>query len=643
MELTNDAIRTMVVADSDSKTLQNYAPVLQVLNLRTVKKANGDRFRVVLSDGAHFVQGMLATQINGLVNAGLEANCLIRVKKFMKNCIQGKNVIILLEADILNNPGERIGQASDIEKVGNVALAASRGTSMPPTTAPPMYPSSAAPQAVSSAAASSGQPSKPNPYNSSPSRAIAGSSNSRMMGSPVAPISRNGSAGGRPVTMISALNMYQNRWTIKARVVSKSDVRTWSNAKGQGSLFSAELLDKSKTDIRCTFFKEAVDKFYNMLTVGSVYTFSGGRLKVANMQYNTCKSNMEITFDQNAEIHLQNDADDIAAQSFDFVKIEEIEQVDANKTVDVIGVVQEIGQVNNIIAKKSGKEMTKRDVTIADDSGAQIRITLWGRDGATFEENCELHQVVAFRRARVSDYGGKTLSGSSGGTFVEPPVPRTNELRTWWESNGSSAPVAKSLSSSGGSGGSMGSFADRKVISDIKALNLGYGENNKADYLSFKAHFTFLKKDKEGGAWYTACPNKNEPCRNRCKVTQTTDGHWQCDRCQGTFPDCDRKWIFSAIVGDSTSCAWVSIFDEQATQLFNGATANEVFAEFENQDVYDSHFARAEHTEWIFKCRVKNEMVNEEPRLKTQVVRMEPVNYLAECNEMLAALQKMRA
>ena len=32
-------------------------------------------------------------------------------------------------------------------------------------------------------------------------------------------------------------------WTIKARVTSKGDIRTWKNARGEGKLFSCDLLD----------------------------------------------------------------------------------------------------------------------------------------------------------------------------------------------------------------------------------------------------------------------------------------------------------------------------------------------------------------------------------------------------------------
>ena len=41
------------------------------------------------------------------------------------------------------------------------------------------------------------------------------------------------------------LNLWQNKWTIKARVTSKGDVRTWNKSTGSGKLFSMDLMDES--------------------------------------------------------------------------------------------------------------------------------------------------------------------------------------------------------------------------------------------------------------------------------------------------------------------------------------------------------------------------------------------------------------
>jgi replication factor A1 len=102
--------------------------------------------------------------------------------------------------------------------------------------------------------------------------------------------------------------------------------------------------------------------------------------------------------------------------------------------------------------------------------------------------------------------------------------------------------------------------------------------------------------------------------------------------------------FFSATVCDDTSTTWVSLFNEQAETLFGGVTADEVYnttmGDVMDQDAYDSYFAKANHTEWIFKCKVKQEMVNDESRVKTSVVAMHPVDYVKESQDLLAAIEQ---
>lgn len=72
--------------------------------------------------------------------------------------------------------------------------------------------------------------------------------------------------GGAPTTFhpIASLHPYHTRWTIKARVTSKGERRSWENAKGGGYLFSVDLLDAQGGQIRATMFKEAADKFWDV-------------------------------------------------------------------------------------------------------------------------------------------------------------------------------------------------------------------------------------------------------------------------------------------------------------------------------------------------------------------------------------------
>jgi replication factor A1 len=363
------------------------------------------------------------------------------------------------------------------------------------------------------------------------------------------------------------------------------------------------------------------------------------------MQYNTCKSDFEISFDQHAEIHLDDDDGGIQRQNYEFIKISDLESVEANKNVDLLAVVKTVGEPTNLISKKTGQELTKCDLTIVDDSGVDVNLTVWGTRASKAPMEFANTPIVAFRRTRVSDYGGKSLSG--GDFDVNPDIPQAQQLAAWWQSLASSGQTAASRSLStpmGGGGGRMPLFAECKDIVAIKNENLGHNGSDKPDWISFKATIAFLKKDKEGGAWYPACPNAGEPCKNRFKVTQTTDGQWYCDKCQGSFPNCVRRWIFSGVIEDDSCSTWVSFFNEQAETLLGGAKADDVYnqtqAENQDQDAYESYFARANFSEWSFKCKVKNEMVNEESRVKTSVYSLHPVDYVQESKELLSAIEK---
>mmetsp|Transcript_27892 Transcript_27892/g.39242 ORF Transcript_27892/g.39242 Transcript_27892/m.39242 type:complete len:642 (-) Transcript_27892:59-1984(-) len=638
-QLTEGAIQRMNASEGQQGD-PAFAPVLQLMAVKAVG-GSSDRYRTILSDGQHYVQGMLATQINHMVHSGQIAdNSIVRVDDFMNNSVQNRTVIIVLGLTVMDTTAERIGSPVDIEKSGGSASSAAP--------ARPMY--NRTNQAPDNAQSSVSKPQAPtsrgnsNPYGGGQSNYGNQNKNqnqNRYSGSsaPIVPSSSVG--GGPPITPISQLNMYQNRWTIKARVTSKSDIRTWSNARGEGSLFSLELLDSSGMDVRATMFKEAVDKFYNFLEMDKVYTFSGGRLKVANMQYNTCKSNFEITFDQNSEIHLDNDNGEIQQQIYEFVKIADIENTEAGKTIDVLGVVKGVGETQSLTSKKTGKELQKCDLTLVDDTGVEITMTVWGERARSAPTEFVNTPVCAFRRARVSDFGGKSLSASPT-IVMQPRLPETGQLQTWWKSGGAQA--TRSLSSSVGGGGKIEDLFNRKTISSIKNENMGYSNPDKPDWISFKGTFTFIKKDKEGGAWYCACANSGDPCKNRFKVNQTTDGNWFCDKCNGTYPNCVRRWIFSATVTDDTCTTWVSLFNEQAEVLFDGITADEVYnqtmGDNPDQDGYDSYFAKASFKEFLFKCKVKQENVGDETRVKTSVFSMQPVDYAKESRDLLSAISK---
>ena len=57
---------------------------------------------------------------------------------------------------------------------------------------------------------------------------------------------------------IQSLNPYSNRWQIKARVSAKSDIKHYTNARGDGKLFNVTFTDESVLPFFCFFLLERV-------------------------------------------------------------------------------------------------------------------------------------------------------------------------------------------------------------------------------------------------------------------------------------------------------------------------------------------------------------------------------------------------
>jgi replication factor A1 len=76
----------------------NMQPTVQFLSIKKLPPApstpNLDRHRLIISDGVHFVQAMLATQLNELVEKDiLKKHTVAVVEKFTSNIVQKKRYV----------------------------------------------------------------------------------------------------------------------------------------------------------------------------------------------------------------------------------------------------------------------------------------------------------------------------------------------------------------------------------------------------------------------------------------------------------------------------------------------------------------------------------------------------------------------
>ena len=105
----------------------------------------------------------------------------------------------------------------------------------------------------------------------------------------------------RPTLPIEGLSPYSNNWTIRARVTQKSEIRTWSNQRGEGKLFSVTLMDETG-EIRGTAFNLAVDHLYEKFQEGKVYYVSKARVNLAKKKFSNIPNDYELALEKTTEI-----------------------------------------------------------------------------------------------------------------------------------------------------------------------------------------------------------------------------------------------------------------------------------------------------------------------------------------------------
>jgi len=74
---------------------EEFKPVLQITDVRLVNTQNqtnnNERYRILISDGTHIQQGMLATQKNDLIRSQqIRKGTIIQMKEFVRNVIQNR-------------------------------------------------------------------------------------------------------------------------------------------------------------------------------------------------------------------------------------------------------------------------------------------------------------------------------------------------------------------------------------------------------------------------------------------------------------------------------------------------------------------------------------------------------------------------
>ncbi|KAJ6531268.1 hypothetical protein B0H19DRAFT_1191005 [Mycena capillaripes] len=605
IQLTTGSCIGLHNAAPGDASLFDATHTLQLLSIKPVGSnttTTVDRYRIIMSDGEYFIQAMLATQLNHLYKEEqIKKNTIVNVTKMTCNYVQDKRLLIILSLDVVEHTNDKIGNPVTLQQDANqtaVTPTASSSTHQAPApaSAPP------APPPVQQQQASSATP------------------------------SNRGS-----IYPIEGLSPYQNSWTIKARVLQKGEMKTYSNQKGEGQLFNVTLMDETG-EIRATAFNAVATALYDRLQEGKVYFISRARVNIAKKQFSHLSNEYELGFEKNTEIEECLDTVNVPNVKYDFVPLGELEKQAKDSTCDVLAIVKEVGDMTEITSKATSRQILKRELTLVDNSGFQVRMTLWGKQAEQFSSP---EAVIAFKSVKVGDYGGKIASQlpsttltpfragrslsffSSSTMAINPDIPPAHSLRGWYDAAGKNESY-QAHQSSGGSGGAVGGtgFQRNEIrnILDIKASELGMGDNS--EYFSMRATIVFMKPD---SMWYPAC---QKPECNK-KVTEDGGG-WRCEKCNQSWPQPRYRYIMSMACSDWSDQAWLQGFNEVGEAVF-GKTADELH-ELQERDptAFTSTVQEATCETFNFLCRARTDTYNGQARVRYGISRIHPLNYKEE-------------
>ncbi|KAL6558226.1 Replication protein A 70 kDa DNA-binding subunit A [Orobanche minor] len=620
VNLTANAISAIIGGDVNSK------PLVQVLDIKLLGSTQ-ERYRLIISDSVEAQQAMLATQLNDQVRSGrVRKGSVVQLIEYICSTVQNRKIIVVLNMETIIPDCDVIGKPVGVTESDSVLQNPARDTTSGPI--PSIKNNTGHAQNSARTSFSHGRTSSSHNQNSNTQSFCP------TVQPPYQPPPNYKSNGAiirneapARIIPIAALNPYQGRWAIKARVTAKGDLRRYNNARGDGKVFSFDLLDSDGGEIRVTCFNAVVDRFYETIDVGKVYVISKGNLKPAQKNFNHLRNEWEIFLEAASSVDLCPDEDSsIPRQQFSFRPISEIESAESNSILDIIGVVVTVNPSVPIL-RKNGMETQRRTLKMKDQSERSVELTLWGdfcnREGQQLQEVVDngIFPILAVKSGKVNDFSGKSISTiSATQLFINPDFPESNSLRDWFDGGGKDA-ASHSISKDFIPRGSRNDV--RKSLAQIK--DEGLGRSDKPDWITVKATISFVKTDT---FCYTACPLMIGDRQCSKKVTKSGNSSWMCDRCNQEFEECDYRYLLQVQIQDHSGLTWVTAFQETGEEIL-GCSAKELYMlKHEAQD--DIRFLEIIRNclfmEFLLKLKIKEEIYGDEQKVKITVVRADKVN-----------------
>lgn len=450
---------------------------------------------------------------------------------------------------------------------------------------------------------------------------------------------------------ISEISPYHKGWTLKARITSRTQVRTLTTKNGCSvKVFNADLIDASQFEIKCSFFREAAERLHDKLKQGKCYTFANGTARAANQLYNSTKHKYELIFEKECIVQEVPDDPTIPLQvqglKVNISSIDSLSTRNLPSKVDICGIVLNF-QPATILTAKDGQELAKREITVLDDSCASIMIALWGEMARQPDASFCNNPVVVMKGVLVKEWDSSRAGTmlQEGKMILGPAVPEAHRVLRWWDAGGKQQPIvalSKTWSPLGGT-----TTHHSGTLSELReAKNNFWSSGTKQFVFTIFCRLHSISTRRQGmpvPLYYRACQEVNEQKNIVC--SKRVDENDFCPACNRTVKT-KTKIQVRAHFSDPTDSQWIGTFDDPVQEIL-GIDAEEV-ANIEMGDGGRNALETFIHERCFEKplqimVRVKADACNGEQRLAQACYDAVPVDRGERAREMLQEISQMLA
>jgi replication factor A1 len=418
-------------------------------------------------------------------------------------------------------------------------------------------------------------------------------------------------SGDQNITPFSLITPFINRWRICGFCSHKLVKDVNSAVKGPMRVLEFQLSDEHGKTLKITAWNDQADEINAIVNESQMYYVTGdqGCIKKKNTRFNYTDCDYEITLNQSCQVTVCTDR---VYQPPKFTirrkLLADIQPTD--DTVDIMAVIDKIGEKTRVMVKTKGEEVAKRDYLLVDESATSISLTVW--DEKAEEPICEEGQIIAIKTARVKEFNGSASLALTVQSSVEinPELSGAEPLYDWYNNVKPTIDI-KSLSTAGSNANFL---ADLRSLGAVKNTRMTDSVANGV-YFYAKAEILEIRKD---NVMYPACDQCN-------KKVVSYEGGLRCDKCNINNAPHKMRYMLNVLLSDELDTVYVTLFDEQATSLL-GISAQEL-DQYQQQDQakFESFFTPLLFQSVIVRMRAKNDYYNDQTRQKFTVYNVKPV------------------